>query len=138
MGQAGGEVGGRPGLRGPPLTGPLLARCPVPPTSVREGQGSASALAPSPGREGSGPQPTAWEGAVLPPALQGPAFTPLPRGGQRAPSALGRAAGQSHEDGTGPRPGGVCIRPSRRGPRGHLALVQGWGQAWAERDCPRP
>ena len=47
---------------------------------------------------------------MLPLALQGPAFTLPPRGGQRAPSALGRAAGQSHEDGTGPRPGGVCTR----------------------------
>lgn len=83
MGQAGGEAGGRPELQGPPLAGPLLARSPVPrpPTSAR-GQGSASSLAPPPGREGSGPQPTAWEGAgracLHLPALRGSegAFSP--------------------------------------------------------------
>lgn len=66
MGQASGEAGRRLGLQGPPLAGSLLACSPAPLTSAREGQGSASSLTPSSGREGSGPQPTAWEGAMLP------------------------------------------------------------------------
>lgn len=137
MGQASGEAGGRPGLRGPPLIGPLLARCPAPATSMREGQGSASAPAPSPGREESGPQPTAWEGAVWPWPCRG---LPSPRHLAGAEGALSPA------ESCWPKPGGwhgATARrglhpPSRRGPRGHLAVVQGWGQAWAGRDCPRP
>ena len=102
MGQAGGEAGGRPELQGPPLAGPLLARSPVrrPPTSAREGQGSASSLAPPPGREGSGPQPTAWEGRVAP-AREGLPSPRHPAGIRGRPQPWGELHPARHSEACG-------------------------------------
>lgn len=84
----------------------LLWRAPQCPTSdLREGTGSASSLAPPPGREGVGRSPPPGR------APGGPAFTSALRGSE---GAFG--------------PGESCTPPRHsRSLRGHPGAVQGWG-----------